>query len=75
MLPTDEDLIFSLQPPTGNDHRNSYSVHVWHAINNSSQIIMFYAYDKFACERFAREYVIRFMSPYYQIVSIKKEVL
>lgn len=74
MLPTDEDLIFGLQAPTGNDHRNSYSVHIWNPLMNDSTIIMFYAYNKFDVERLAREYIIRFMSPHYQLVSIRKEV-
>lgn len=73
MLPTDEDLVFSLKEPIGNDHRNAYSVHIWHAINNSSQLLMFYAYKKKDVEVLAREYVIRYMDPYYQIVSIRKE--
>lgn len=73
MLPTDSDLIFGLKVPTGNDHRNTYSVHIWNSRTNGSQIRNFYAYTKSDASSLAREYIVRFMDPDYQIVSIRKE--
>lgn len=73
MLPTDQDLTFGLQAPTGNDHRNTYAAHIWNSRTNSSQIRFFYAYKKTDALALAREYVIRFMDSNYQIVSITKE--
>jgi hypothetical protein len=69
----DTDIQWALTAPTGNDHRNAYSVHIWNAVSNMSQIKMFYAYKKTDALEVAREYIVRFMSPDYQIVSAYKE--
>jgi hypothetical protein len=69
----DTDIQWALTAPTGNDHRNAYSVHIWNVVSNMSQIKMFYAYKKTDALEVAREYIIRFMSPDYQIVSAYKE--
>ena len=71
----DTDIQWALTSPTGNDHRNTYSVHIWDGMNNSSQIVMFYAYKKSDALEVAREYVIRFMGGYNQIVSARKELV
>lgn len=71
----DTDIQWALTAPTGNDHRNAYSVHIWDGMNNSSQIVMFYAYKKSDALDVAREYVTRFMGGYNQIVSARKEII